>query len=94
MIRLDDNMEETKLFHIDDINGDYGEFEDYVTPHSASYFPVFLTKKQFELLKILKFNANISNNRHINHVVALSFIDTMEEIVRQINEIYSGKAGE
>ena len=81
-------MEETKLFHIDDINGNYGEFEDYVTPHSASYYPVFLTKKQFEFLKKLKFNANISNNRHVNHVVALSFIGVMEEVVRQIKEAY------
>lgn len=79
-------MEETKLFHIDAINGDYREFEDYVTPHSASYFPVFLTKKQFELLKKLKFNANISNKRHVNHVVALAFIGTMEEIVKQVKE--------
>ena len=81
-------MEETKLFHIDHISGDYGEFEDYVTPHSASYFPVFLTKREFELLKKLKFNANISNNRHVNHVVALAFIGTMEEIVKQIKEVH------
>lgn len=79
---------EKKIFHVDWINGSYGEYEDYKTDYASHYYPVTLSKEQFELLKKLKFNANRTNNRNMNLAVALAFIEAIDELVKQIKEVH------
>ena len=76
---------EKKTVHVDYIDGRYGEWE-YVPNERVWGFPITITRNQYELMKLCKFNANRTNDRNFNEGIAKAFIEAMENMFNVIEE--------